>query len=193
MYFLEGKKTRIKKGYHYCGKKLLHRLIWQHYKGEIPKGHVIHHKDGNKLNNSIENLECMTQAEHSKLHRLEESESLSKRMAKNSEKLHEWHRSEEGRKSMSERGRKQFEQRPVRLCICAECGKEFSSIHTVPTKFCSNNCMSRDRRKSGKDNEERTCIICSTPFVINKYQLTKTCSKPCRAKHISNLKTKKIP
>jgi hypothetical protein len=190
MDFLEGKKTRIKHGYHYCGKKLLHRLIWEHYNGTIPKGYIIHHKNGNKLNNSIDNLQCMSQSEHCRLHRLQESDTLSERMRKNSKKLHGWHRSEEGRKSLAEKAKKEFQRRQFRLCVCAECGKEFSSIHTVPTKFCSNNCMSTERRKSGKDNETRACIICSNPFVINKYQLTKTCGKTCRAKHIGNLKRK---
>lgn len=33
---------------------------------------IVHHIDGNKLNNNIENLKIMTRGEHSKLHRLEE-------------------------------------------------------------------------------------------------------------------------
>lgn len=193
MEFLEGKRTRIKHGYHYCGKKLLHRMIWEHYKGPIPKGHVIHHKNGNKMNNTIENLECMSHAEHCRLHRLKESETVSKRMSKHSEKLHQWHRSEEGKESLANKARKQFENRPLRPCVCCECGKEFLSKHTVPTKFCSKSCMSRERRNSGKDNESRTCIICLSNFTINKYQYTKTCSKPCRAKHIGNLKRKSNP
>lgn len=190
MDFLNGKRTRIKNGYHYCGKKLLHRLIWEHFKGQIPKGHVIHHKNGDKLNNSIENLECMSQTAHVRLHRLKESDVLSKRMSENSEKIHSWLKTDKGINFLREKGRKEFENRPIRSCICHECGEEFSSKHTVDTKFCSNNCMSRERRKSGKDNEERLCIICSNPFVINRYQFTKTCSKLCRAKHIGNLKRK---
>ena len=190
MNIFEGRRTRIKHGYHYCGKKLLHRMIWEHHKGPIPKAHIIHHKDGDKLNNSIDNLECMSQAEHSRLHRLEESEVLSRRMSSSSEKIHVWHRSIEGRKLLAEKAKKQFENRATFSCICAECGKDFLSKHTVPTKFCSKNCMSLQRRKSGKDNEERHCIICLNPFIINKYQLTKTCCKSCLAKHIGNLKRK---
>lgn len=188
----KAKEVKVRKGYLCIGHEPCHRIIWEQDIGPIPQGFHIHHKDGNKFNNLIQNLECISHAEHMRLHRLEQRNDLSCRMSKNSEKLHEWHRSEEGRKSLKEKARKEFINRTPRLCVCAECGKEFSSIHTVPTKFCSNNCMSRERKKSGKDNEERTCIICSMPFVINKYQLTKTCSKPCRAKHISNLKTKKI-
>ncbi len=34
---------------------------------EIPKGYVIHHKDGDSLNDNIENLEILTDSEHKKL------------------------------------------------------------------------------------------------------------------------------
>lgn len=53
------KKTYIKK----------HRYIWEKYKGEIPKGYVIHHKDGNKKNNTINNLECLGKIKHDKLNK----------------------------------------------------------------------------------------------------------------------------
>lgn len=47
----------------------LHRYIWMTYNGPIPSDHVIHHKDGNKLNNDIENLECVPERDHlSKYH-----------------------------------------------------------------------------------------------------------------------------
>lgn len=57
-----GKKYRNR----YC---LEHHLVyWQHY-GIIPnKDEVIHHKDGNKYNNNINNLELLTAEEHKKYH-----------------------------------------------------------------------------------------------------------------------------
>lgn len=36
--------------------------------GAIPKGFVVHHKDGNKLNNSRTNLQVMPRKSHSRLH-----------------------------------------------------------------------------------------------------------------------------
>lgn len=45
-------------------KMFLHRYIWEIERGEIPKGFEIHHKDGNKLNNIIDNLECISRGEH---------------------------------------------------------------------------------------------------------------------------------
>ena len=52
--------------------KRLHRLIWEAYHGEIPDGYVVHHKDGNKLNNDISNLELLTDSAHKKLFKHDE-------------------------------------------------------------------------------------------------------------------------
>jgi hypothetical protein len=49
-----------------------HRRIWSGCFGPIPEGYVIHHIDGNKLNNQIDNLRCMPLPEHARLHRLEQ-------------------------------------------------------------------------------------------------------------------------
>ncbi len=38
---------------------------------ELPKGYEVHHKDGNKLNNSLDNLVVLTKSEHSRIHSLE--------------------------------------------------------------------------------------------------------------------------
>lgn len=54
-------------------------------------------------------------------------------------------------------------------------------------KFCSNNCKSAYRRKSGVDNEERICKICGEIFITNKYSKAKVCSKKCSA--ISRIQT----
>lgn len=46
----------------------LNRYIWKKFFGDIPEKHIIHHKDGNKINNAIENLELMEWGEHSRHH-----------------------------------------------------------------------------------------------------------------------------
>lgn len=52
------------------GKKILeHRAIWKYYHGDIPDGYQIHHIDGNKLNNNINNLELISSHQHPKKHR----------------------------------------------------------------------------------------------------------------------------
>jgi hypothetical protein len=63
----------------------LHRLIWKDfYKCEIPKGFVIHHKDGNKLNNCILNLQLMRSFDHLSIHHkgLTHSEESKLKMSK---------------------------------------------------------------------------------------------------------------
>lgn len=47
----------------------LHKLVWEDYYGEIPNGYVIHHKDENKLNWDIENLELLSRKDHLAKHR----------------------------------------------------------------------------------------------------------------------------
>lgn len=44
--------------------QFVHRLVWQDNFGKIPSKMTINHKDGNKLNYDISNLELMTQAEN---------------------------------------------------------------------------------------------------------------------------------
>lgn len=46
----------------------IHRLEWEFHHGEIPKGFEIHHKDHNRGNNDIDNLECVTPKQHRRLH-----------------------------------------------------------------------------------------------------------------------------
>ena len=46
----------------------LHRYIWEKYRGKIPAGHGIHHKDNDPANNKLSNLECLTIEEISSKH-----------------------------------------------------------------------------------------------------------------------------
>lgn len=43
-----------------------HRLVYITYKGPIPEKLIVHHRDGNGLNNSISNLLVMSRSEHSR-------------------------------------------------------------------------------------------------------------------------------
>lgn len=45
-----------------------HIIVWEKHNGEIPKGFHIHHKNGDKLDNRIDNLEMMSASEHTRLH-----------------------------------------------------------------------------------------------------------------------------
>lgn len=61
MYFVGHKYNRITKK---SKEVYLHRVIWEDNRGPIPCDCVIHHKDGNPLNNDISNLECIPEYLH---------------------------------------------------------------------------------------------------------------------------------
>lgn len=74
--------ARLRKdGYYYISTKtnngcLLHRLIYEKHYGPIPEGFVIHHIDGVKTNNEINNLVMLSNSEHHSLHMKGESHPL---------------------------------------------------------------------------------------------------------------------
>lgn len=45
-----------------------HKMIYNFYYGKPPKGLNIHHKNGNSLDNRIENLDAVTMGEHNRIH-----------------------------------------------------------------------------------------------------------------------------
>jgi hypothetical protein len=47
-----------------------HRYIWEQHNGKIPEGFMVHHKNEDKQDNRIENLECISKKEHGKSHRM---------------------------------------------------------------------------------------------------------------------------
>lgn len=56
----------------------VHRLLWAAFKGEIPSGLEINHRDGNRQNNRLDNLELVTRSENM-IHSFEElSPSLNR-------------------------------------------------------------------------------------------------------------------
>lgn len=60
--------TQTDTGYLMLGSGLgsVHRLVVESFLGEIPKGLVVNHIDGNKLNNRLSNLEVVTYSENMK-------------------------------------------------------------------------------------------------------------------------------
>ena len=70
-----GTATLDKKGYFQLttnqGKysRNLHRRVWEDFYGKpVPKNCVIHHKNGNKTDNRIQNLQCCLRTDHIKFH-----------------------------------------------------------------------------------------------------------------------------
>jgi hypothetical protein len=167
--------------YYLCGNyyqkngKRLHRVVWEYHNGEIPKGYHVHHKDGNRHNNNISNLELMKAHEHESMHQSTEERKSKSRM--NIEKAREgairWHKSNEGRAWHSAHAKEIWEERQPTMYTCDYCGKEYKTMkfQTTGNHFCSNNCKASFRRKSGVDNVTRECEKCGKKFV-NVIRLT---------------------
>ena len=49
-------------------KCLIHRAYWEARNGMIPNGWVVHHANDDKQDNAIDNLVCMSRAQHVALH-----------------------------------------------------------------------------------------------------------------------------
>jgi len=49
--------------------KMLQNIIWEEHNGAIPETYFVHHRNENKLDNRINNLELTTRAEHCRLHK----------------------------------------------------------------------------------------------------------------------------
>jgi|GEM_PF-3410701 len=48
--------------------KYEHILVWEAAHGPLPEGWVIHHKNGDPLDNTLENLQAMPRGTHTSLH-----------------------------------------------------------------------------------------------------------------------------
>ena len=172
-------------------RKRLHVYVWEFYHGAIPEGYHVHHKDGDKGNNELENLELLSQAEHLRLHgsTLPEERKQAKRksLAENAlPKAVEWHKSAEGRAWHSRHGAEVFANREPRSYVCDNCGKEFATKNVYGEhehRFCSNKCKSAFRRKSGVDDIDMFCSICGAVFRKNRYYKQTKCPACRRKKH----------
>ena len=163
--------------------KRLHRAVWEFHNGEIPSGFAVHHIDGDRANNQIDNLALMPMADHAAHHMDDPGRrELSKEAIKRARaKAVEWHGSEEGKNWH----KRQYELYGAKLHkpfagVCVQCGKHYETLDVGNNMFCSKSCKTAHRKASGVDNEARDCAHCGKSFQTNKYQHVKYCSRECR-------------
>ncbi len=129
----------------------LHRMVWTCYNGEIPDGYDIHHKDFDKNNNDISNLEALPKAVHMRLHARQNGLKTRKNRGKficvNCGR--EYEAADNGHnlycsKKCLEAYKKFVLYAETRTC--AHCGKEFSAYKYGHQKFCCYECSIEFRR-----------------------------------------------
>ncbi len=163
----------------------IHRAIWEYYYGEIPEGYDIHHRDENKSNNVISNLQPLTKSEHKTLHN--KNVVPKKYTCENCGKI--FFSTNTGitkfcsKKCFNENYKKSEENQEIRECVI--CGKKFKVFKYSVAKCCSPSCISelalKTLHKPQRETLEKTCPVCGEIFKtkIN----AKFCSKKCYILH----------
>lgn len=164
--------------------RYMHRDVWEFHNGPIPAKHDVHHRNGDKADNRLDNLELLHTSEHHRHHMLER---IAADPAANARALDAarvaaavWHGSDEGREWHRGHARRIADaQVPVEL-VCEWCDEKYLG-HLGKRKrgFCSPSCQGMARKASGVDDETRQCSVCGEDFRANKYGKKKTCSETC--------------
>lgn len=130
-----------------CPKIRAHVWVWKYHNGETKKGFHIHHKDGDKSNNEIENLEEITVKEHVSKH-YSELRSINNIIHINNIRplTKEWHASQEGIEWHRQHGLKTWEDRKSFKINCLFCGIEIET-KTYHQKYCHQNCKAKHARR----------------------------------------------
>lgn len=139
----KGERYTLQQRY-YCRSVQLHRQIWIDNFGPIPENYQIHHKNGDKLDNRLENLECVHIAEHRRIHNAQKE--IQYQVCKIGSKLslkkkRIWYLLKEGKNIKAENSKVFWDKREDSTRICVICGVEYFS-RSVKTKngCCSNAC-----------------------------------------------------
>lgn len=165
--------------YYRRGKNYLHRVVWETHNGPIPKGHQIHHINGDFGDNRIENLECLTPVAHVACHPADMTEQRQAHLASIRPQAAAWHASDEGREWHRQHGRDVWADKKPKAYQCQHCGCEYETRTVSRHRFCSNNCKSAWRRAAGLDNITVTCATCAKEYVKSKYSKSRTCGPKC--------------
>lgn len=149
------------KGYYQSTKPIdgkrrwLHQYTYELYHGVAPDGHHIHHRDGDKANNDISNLECLTPKEHIAKHPRPEHWAAISVLGRAAIKA--------GVKSRRKVRAELDKTRP-----CGYCGVAFTPHPHARdnAQFCSDACRSKGRRGNtiASFTESRWCKFCGTAF-----------------------------
>lgn len=141
------------------GGKKLHRDVWQAAFGPVPAGCHVHHKDGDILNNKLDNLECLPAKEHLSL-----PNKYAKFSDKAREKAGEWHKSEEGRLWHSRHAKRTQSWTKWKRIekTCVQCGQLFVGIERKSgnnQKYCGSACRVAFYRARVEAARKAGCVV----------------------------------
>jgi endogenous inhibitor of DNA gyrase (YacG/DUF329 family) len=159
-------------------KRYLHRDIWESKRGPIPDGYEVHHKDGNRSNNRLKNLQPVTPTEHKRIHsNTEEHRAHLRRIQPlGNAASHAWRRSPEGRLASAIRSANQ----PRVTKCCPHCLQLYEGVKKQ--RFCSQACgvMWRAKQKTKIARAVlKTCPHCGRLFNGRRSD-SKYCSPKCQ-------------
>ena len=160
----------------------LHRAIWEFHNGQIPRGYVIHHIDGNPLNNDLENLVCLSRKHHGEEHPFSE-ERYTRQVEHLNEirqKARDWHKSAEGQAWHKKHGNGgSHKSRQTYRKICKMCLSRFTSSE-ADAEYCSRNCWDQAQYHTRRYQHQVPCPVCGEMFWQSKYRnKPQTCSRTC--------------
>jgi hypothetical protein len=153
--YFDGSLYRIYPSQKYFAKggSFLHRDVWAAAFGAIPKDHHIHHRDADKCNNQLSNLECLPASVHlseSRAKRVPGKDGWFNSEAKEAAKA--WHRSDVGRLWHSRHAKRSQGWKKWKRVEkpCEECGETMLALERksgYSQKYCTTACKAKAYKK----------------------------------------------
>jgi hypothetical protein len=181
---------RHRRVYYWAGRKSLHRDIWEAAYGPIPKKYVVHHVNGDPLDNRLENLALMTASAHVR-HHLAETPPVTRRCRYCRVTFTRITRNPAGVfcsnacKSAWRRASGIDDEKRT----CAKCGGTFIVNRYAKQDFCSYTCAGRGTYQ--RQTFAFTCEGCRSPATAHDKR-ARFCTSACGKRHRRRAK-KQLP
>lgn len=135
---------RQRNGYYKGNRGWLHIVVWESANGKVPEGCEIHHRDFNPENNALENLQCLTKAEHVQIHTA--NRPVHSHTCENCGRSYEAKNYNSQNRFCSKTCRIAFLRKQGYYDVekvCEFCGRTFTTRKDRKARFCSNSCAKK--------------------------------------------------